>query len=588
MNILPRNRVREGALDYAAKNELALQYKKFRENASGIVISEINNIYDNFIKKSKQIQKRDVDNKNKINVGRESYTLKDIVEGEFSDRLDILFSLLEVINEKKLMESGKTRDIKIIFKEQYDQVNSAYLYDEPPKSLLSKINRINVFVDTYEIKNVRFDIGPSGFKVQSNIFSEVRSSTMRRDTYTNPTVLLLQNLVMLLNEAIYDFTPSKSWGDRFSMNYMKDGAYIGRGWSTEEIGVDLSDESKNIDLDILKYKNVIDDLLPEIKSRINDQGVISTIESKLNDDDPLNKNADLSKLPNKFSDNPFKDINVTKFSLGYAILTSIDDIIRNNSTVITDTNDPVFNIRDDLAFERFIPYMDTYMGNAARNEDLNLKLVAINKDNYKNYIDNLKKRIGGISNNKLKYYLNNYINCIIFNIFLKNNIQVFDNVELGNYYLQAENENKKDMFVIPPLGPDFEDGEYLYINELVFTKDQSEFYNYPVQIIEKQRNNNYRLTIPNIGSVNSGNVEINVDFNDSDPNMRLSGQIIRYGNVASERLSRTVDNIENIAKPTEKTIEYSKKSKSPEASAAAAAAPGKEEEEVGDLYDDDY
>ena len=164
------------------------------------------------------MQKDEVNRVKNINVGRESYLMKDIIVGEFMERINLLVALIDTLVTKNLMTTGYTKQIKQKVKVMYDDVSKIYLFDGDNEVLTQDDNRNIKFIKTiikqYEIDKVTYDIG---FGIQSNLFSEVRSSTMRRDTYTNEVVISIRNITMLLNQALEGFLPSKSWGDRYKM-----------------------------------------------------------------------------------------------------------------------------------------------------------------------------------------------------------------------------------------------------------------------------------------------------------------------------------------------------------------------------------
>lgn len=456
-------------IDKEAGVEVKKAYKKFKESASGVILSELDKIYNDFKKKNKVMQKKQIDDDNKekmINIGRNSYLLKDIIEGEFRDRYNLLYSLIDMIEKKGLMTLGKTKNIKQTIKQQYDDISSIYLYNEYDAK---KSNRVEDFIKKYEIDQVRFDINIGSVTIASNLFAEVRSSTMRRDTYTNPTVLAVRNIVMLLNSAIYDFMPSKSWGDRFNKEYRADGAYLGRGWSFEEIGVDLSDEKIDDDyLDQLKYKNIISDLLPFIEDAVSDNRLVETIKSKYSDDGTLNTTADLSDIESPL-DAAFPN------STGYYVLKKIDDIIKldDGSEAIFENETDVYTLRD----------IDTFI----KNKDLKLESIpdSVKLDEYSK---KLKDRIGKLSNITLKKYIDRYISEAEEYLNKGEAIKVIDLVDLGNLYIQADRADQNGIFKIP-LPEEYDYGDIVYVNEITLNvlSDQGAlvptvFNNYPGKI----------------------------------------------------------------------------------------------------------
>lgn len=419
-----------------AKEEVDKAYKRYKEKASGIILSEVDKIYNDLKKKNKMLQKEEVDRSKNINVGRESYLMKDIIVGEFMERIDLLMALIETIQIKNLMTTGYTKQIKQKVKVMYDDVSKIYIFDGDndllrPEDKIS-INAIKTFIKEYEIDKVTYDIR---FGIQSNLFSEVRSSTMRRDTYTNEVVINIRNITMLLNQAIEGFLPSKSWGDRYKMFKQKDGGYYGRGWAFEEIGVDLTDETIDDDLiDNLKYKSIIDKLLPFIEADVTDNRLLDTIQSKYSEKgSTLNTNADLSDIESQI---PF---DILPKSTGYYILKEINQLIM-------DGDDNIFDV-DDRNNEYEIDY--TNIRNL--NKPFKLKLERLETiEQLTEYSKKLKDRIGNMSNLTLNNYLDTYLQRASQLLTTSPGvIKVIDLVYLANLYIQAEKEDKNAIFKIP-------------------------------------------------------------------------------------------------------------------------------------------
>ena len=228
-------------------------------------------IYNDFKEKTISLQLKDIDKY----AGIENNIFYKIINNCYQLELETLNKVIDTviredylsINDDKWKLSRKAnvvKKVKKVLKSMYDLLKKVYLYEENLKKTDFLEKKIEDYITSTKINEITA-LGADKARIRPfDFFNEARTISTPTKRYDDDKIKVIVDVILLLNEAIYDYMPSMSWGDRLvtqtglskkldvsNVGIHGMGSYLGRGYAYEEIGVSKEVVTDEIGLDLL-------------------------------------------------------------------------------------------------------------------------------------------------------------------------------------------------------------------------------------------------------------------------------------------------------------------------------------------------